>query len=183
MSKEYKEAYDKILNILYPGYSEMSQKRKDAIEFRASGITAHATQIDAILDKMKDSENPLYQEGASDKDIVNIAAIYARIHEESNKQIGSPTGKMLRGGDYGDVPVPEYEYRDRTEQEVKTAIQRAVEEYKSTPKISIKNILSGMKQYDIDYNTALNVSKILKEMNNSSRDSRDTNDSKEEMEK
>ena len=183
MSKEYKESYDKILNILYPGYSEMSQKRKDAIEFRASGVTAYATQIDAILDKMKDSESPLYQEGASDKDIVNIAAIYARIHEESNKQIGSPTGKMLRGGDYGDVPVPEYEYRDRTEQEIQTAIQRAVEEYNATPKISIKNILSGIKQYDIDYNTALNVSNILKEMKTQDREEIQTKDTKEGMEK
>ena len=182
MSKEYKEAYDKILNILYPGYSEMSQKRKEAIEFRETGITAHATQINAIFDKMKDSEDPLYQEGASDKDIINIAAIYARIYEESHKKIASPTGKMLRGGDYGDVPEPEYEYRDRTEQEVLASIQRAVEEYKSAPKISIRNILGGIKHYEIDYNTALNVSNILKEMKAQDRGTQ-TKDGKEEMEK
>ena len=131
MSKEYRESYDKVLNILYPGYSDLSDKRKDAIEFRTMGITAYASEIMELFEQMKNPENSLYQEGVSDKDIVNIAAIYARIHEESNKQIGSPTGKMLRGGDYGDVPVPEYEYRDRTEQEVQDAIRIAVEEYNS----------------------------------------------------
>lgn len=170
MSKEYKEAYYKVLNILYPGYSEMSLRRQDDIEFRSMGITAYASEIDMLFDKMKDPNDPLYQEGASDKDIVNIAAIYARIHKESNKQIGMPTGKMLRGGRYGDVPVPEYKYQDRTEQEVEYAIERAVKEYMSKPRISIKNIISGVKKYDIDYTTALDVSKILKEMNANDRD-------------
>lgn len=181
MSKEYRESYDKVLNILYPGYSDLSDKRKDAIEFRTMGITAYASEIMELFEQMKNPENSLYQEGVSDKDIVNIAAIYARIHEESNKQIGSPTGKMLRGGDYGDVPVPEYEYRDRTEQEVQDAIRIAVEEYNSKPRISIKNILNGIKSYNIDYNTALDVSKILKEMNTQTKDLRTTDD--KEMEK
>ena len=181
MSKEYRESYDKVLNILFPGYSDLSDKRKDAIEFRTMGITAYASEIMELFEQMKNPENSLYQEGVSDKDIVNIAAIYARIHEESNKQIGSPTGKMLKGGDYGNVPTPEYEYRDRTEQEVQDAIRIAVEKYKSTQKISIKNILNGIKQYNIDYNTALNVSKILKEKNTQTKDSRTTDD--KEMEK
>lgn len=165
MSKEYKEAYDKVLNILYPGYSDLSDKRKEQVEFRSMGITAYASQIMKLFNQMKDPESSLYQEGASDKDIVNIAAIYARIYEESNKQIASPTGKMLRGGDYGDVPKPEYEYRDRTEAEVQHAMEDAVEKYNSRPRISIKNIINGVKSYNIDYNTALNVSQILKEMN------------------
>lgn len=181
MSKEYRESYDKVLNILYPGYSDLSDKRKDAIEFRTMGITAYASEIMELFEQMKNPENSLYQEGVSDKDIVNIAAIYARIHEESNKQIGSPTGKMLRGGDYGDVPIPEYEYRDKTEQEIQDFIQRAVEEYNSKPRISIKNILNGIKSYNIDYNTALDVSKILKEMNTQTKDLRTTDD--KEMEK
>ena len=40
----------------------------------------------------------------------------------------------------------------------------------SQPKISIKNIINGVKKYDIDYTTALDVSKILKEMNANDRD-------------
>lgn len=181
MSEENKKSYDKILNILYPGYADMSEKRKNIIEFRAMGITAYALQIDALFDQMKDPKNPLYQEGASDKDIVNIAAIYSRIYKESSKKVVSPTGKMLRGGDYGDVPIPEYEYRDRTEAEVQHAMEDAVEKYNSRPRISIKNIINGVKSYNIDYNTALNVSKVLKEMNTQTKDSRVTEDKEMEI--
>jgi len=179
MSNEFRKSYEKVLNILYPGYSDLSDKRKEQVEFRLMGITEYASQIMKLFDQMKDPKNSLYQEGASDKDIVNIAAIYSRIYEESNNPVAYRTGKMLRG-EGGDTPIPEYKYRDRSEIEVKHAMEYAVEKYNSKPRISIKNILNGIKSYKIDYNTALNVSKILKEMNQT-KDSKTANDKEMEI--
>lgn len=169
MSKEFKEAYNKILNILYPGYSNLSDKRKDAIEFRTMNITEHALEIDELLDKMKDPNNPLYQEGSSDKDLVNIAAIYVRISKKSNEPITFLSDGYRLTGDslYGPSLENTYNERSKTELEVLAQIKREVEEYRSKPKISVKRLIEGecIKKYDIDYNTAVEVNNVLKKMN------------------
>ena len=180
MSKEYKEAYDKVLNILYPGYSDLSDKRKDTIEFRTMGITAHALEIMELFDKMKNPEHPLYQGDFSDKDIINIAAIYARIYKESNDLISYKTNETPSRGQY-DVPEEKFARRARTETEIQHAMEEAVKRYNSKPKISIQNIFNGIKKYDIDYNTALSVSKILNDMNNQKEETKSTMDKEMEI--
>lgn len=84
-------------------------------------------------------------------------------------QVGIPTGRILRGGRYGDTPVEEYRYRWYTESEKEQYILSAVEEYNKQPRISIKNILDGVKKYELTKENALRVSSILKEMENGTR--------------
>ena len=84
-------------------------------------------------------------------------------------QVGIPTGRILRGGRYGDTPVEEYRYRGYTEAEKEEYIRNAVEEYNKQPRISIKNIFDGVKKYELTKETALRVSSILKAMENGTR--------------
>ena len=170
MSKDFENAYDKVLNILYPGYSNLSDKRQELIRGRTWQIAQYASEVVELLPRMQEPKDPLYQEGASIKDICNIAAIYARICKTSETPIGYFSGEYTNKGydSYGQ-PVGDqiYSAKSRTESEVLNQIKFEVEAYNSRPKISVKRLLESncITKYNINYNTALEVNKVLKEMN------------------
>ena len=166
MSNVEKEPYEKLLEILYPNYQEMSFERKDYLqEVKERRLVGNARQVELILEEMKNPGSSLHQEGMSEKDLIRIADIYVGFHTEAEwRSVGEPTGRVLRGGRYGDTPVDEYRYRGYTEAEKKEYICNAVEEYNKQPRISIKKILRGVKKYELTKETALRVSSILKDM-------------------
>ena len=181
MSEKNTDSSEKILNLLYPGYSKMSEKRKRVTQWSDLDTTLNLSEIEDIFEQMKDPNSPLYQEGASDKEFANIAAIYVKISKHSNERQAYQSNEMERGGGFYGLEdcKPVYHYRDKTPQEVQNDIRRAVEEYKETPKISIKNILKGIKKYEIDFDTALIVNDVLKKMSNPDKGEKDTKDNKE----
>lgn len=170
-TEDKREPYEKLLEILYPNYQEMSFKRKDFLhEVKERRLVGNARQIEVILEEMRKTGSSIHQEGMSEKDLIRIADIYVGFHETARfGQKAVPTGRVLRGGRYGDTPVEEYRYVNFTEAEKEEYIRNAVEEYNKQPKISIKNVLGGIKKYELTKETALRVSSILKEMENGTR--------------
>ena len=84
MSTDEKEPYEKLLEILYPNYQEMSFKRKDYLqEVKERSLVGNARRIEEILEEMKNPESSIYQEGMNEKDLIRIADIYVGFHEKA----------------------------------------------------------------------------------------------------
>ena len=177
MAEQQEDLYEKYMKILYPGYENMSDKRKENIEFMNMGLIGRLPQVDLLVTAMKDPRSPMYRTGASDKDLVRIADKYAEMLERSHDQVKVPTGRVLRGGPYYDTPEDEYVWKERTEEEIQQAIDMAVDSYNSEPRISIKNIINGVKKYKIDKETARIANDLL--YNKKGQDNRTTEEDKE----
>jgi len=177
MAEQQEELYEKYMKILYPGYENMSEQRKENIEFCNMGLIGRLARVDVLFTAMKDPKSPMYRTGASDKDLVRIADKYVEMIEESHGPVRVPTGNVLRGGPYFDTPEDEYVWKDRSEEAVQQALDWAVDSYNSQPRISIKNIINGVKKYKIDKETARIANDLL--YNKKEPESRTTEEDKE----
>ena len=155
--------YEDILEILYPGYSKMSEKKKELIQMRSYDIIGNVKEIKALISEMKNPESSLYQPNTSDKDLIYMANLYAKAHNES-KIIRKPTGKVVRGGDYYDKPINEYQTVKATDAEQKQLYEKIITSYNEQSPIKAKsliNMLSRKKTPEINLNSAMEAKKVL----------------------
>ena len=150
------EIFEKYMGLLYPNYSKMSPRRREEAEFKSMGTIRYFGDIDKIFPLIKEA-----YPGLKDLDLVNIARIYSEMYEKTSS-IGEPTGKVLRGDD--DMPIDEYKTRETSQKEQLNLIGMAVREYQSNsgkfaPRIH--NFLSGIRNYDINEDTAKKVLEML----------------------
>ena len=170
MAEQGEDLYEKYVRILYPTYDSMSDRRKDDLEMRTMGLRGRLPAIDKLFNEMKDPKSTLYRTGAGDKDLVEIADIYAGIIQDSEKPIQVPTGKVLRGGPYYDIPEDEYKLQDSSDTDVMHFIEMAVDRYNSKPKIRMMNIIGIGKNQEITKENVLEAKRILDEMRNKKED-------------
>lgn len=155
--EQSEDLYEKYIKILYPGYENMSDRRKADIEMRTMGLRGRLPIIDKIFTEMKDPKSPLYRTGVTDKDIVNIADLYVEIVMDSRRPMGYPTGEVKRGGDYYDTPEDVLKWEDPSESQVMYFIENAVDKFNSKPRISISSIINGTKKQKLVKEEALYV--------------------------
>jgi hypothetical protein len=167
---EFRESYNKVLEIMYPGYSEMTFSQKDDIDFNTMGITQNSLEIMELFDKMKDPQSSIYQGGTSDRNIVKIASIYAEICRKANDLVRVPTGKVTFDGE------DEYKWVEPSKADVDQFLWLGVKKYNSPSFFEkLRMRLSRTSLYDINYETAVKINEILTEAKD--RDSKDIDSS------
>ena len=157
-----------LLNMIYPGYTEMNDKKKNKIQddFGHGNIVGVPTGIKWIVEQMKNPESPMYRPNTSDKDLVWIASEFYSLCENIKDYRMENTGEdrlVDLHDSWGGVLVPEYESVQKakplTVEEIKKNIKWAVERHNGPT--SLKDRIFNGKKHPISYEAALEITKCI----------------------
>lgn len=172
----------KYMNIVFPGFKQMSPARQQKCNDRFDSCRHNITELDIIFGKLTDPEDPLYNPNISEEEAVKIASIYANAYESSNGDVLYETGNVLHDSEDWYKPVYEKKSRKPTDGEQQVFMRFAISEYthKNQFIYKMKNILIGLKNYKINTQDALAVRDHLKKALSPVQTQTDKNKTEEE---
>ena len=148
-----------LLNMLYPGYDGLNDRKKAKINDRFANryVISSPTSILWIVEQMKNPQSPMYLPNMKNKDLLRIANQYFELCDNVQTYIMVKTGKDRIAEfhtTWGGVTVPEYEdikeRKDLSTEEIEARIKKDVEVYNKKT-----------TNYPISYESALEIKKYL----------------------
>ncbi len=175
MNLEKISSLDYLLELLNSNYLEWSPVKKEDFQMKNFDVIRYHKEICALLPEMINPESSLFLKDATDKDLVEFASTYSRIHEET-KSYMMPTGEVGRDGQ------EKYENTKASREEQDQLIKMTVEELNKKKPITIASILGELrknKSPQLNYQAIQDASRILdnlevkKDVETSSKSSHD----------
>ena len=148
---------DYLLGLLNSNYLEWSPVKKEDFQMKNFDVIRYHKEICALLPEMTNPESNIYLKNATDKDLIEVASTYSRIHEET-KSYMMPTGEVGRDGQ------EKFERTEASRSEQDQLIKMAVEAHGKKKPITIASLLGELrknKSPKINYQAVQDASRIL----------------------